>query len=56
MLGDVGGEFDHLERLAGLVEDRVVARQDPDFLAALADALVFPRLVLAAVEASQNSR
>jgi hypothetical protein len=47
---DVGGEFDDTERLAVLVEDRVVRRLDPDLLAALADALVFRRLELAGIE------
>ena len=41
--GDVGGELDDLERLAVGVEDRVVGRLDPDFLAALAEALVLRR-------------
>ena len=50
-LGDVGGEFHHPERLAVLVEHRVIGGEDPDFLAALADPLVFGRLVFAAVEA-----
>ncbi len=48
--GDVGREFDDLERLAAAVEDRVVGRLDPDLLAALADPLVFGGLVFAAVE------
>ena len=48
--GDVGGELDDLERLAGLVEDRIVGGEDPDLLAALAEPLVFGGFVLAAVQ------
>lgn len=44
------GELDHLERLAGLVEDRIVGGENPDFLAALAEPLVFGCLELAAIE------
>ena len=42
--------FDDLEGLAVEVEDRVVGGLDPDFLAALADALVFGGLEFAVVE------
>ena len=45
---DVGGVLHHLEGLALGVEDRVVAGLDPDFLAALAVALVLAGVVLAA--------
>src|SRR6202012_4530813 len=48
--GDVGGELDHLERLALAVEDRVVGSLDPDFPAALADPLVLRGLELTAVK------
>ena len=48
--GDIRGELDDLERLAVEVEDRVVGGLDPDFLAALADALVLRGLELAVVE------
>lgn len=34
LLGNVGREFDHLHRLAGAIEDRIVGRLDPDFSAA----------------------
>ncbi len=37
--GDVGGDLDNLDRLA-TAHDRVIGRLDPDFLAALADALI----------------
>ena len=50
LFADVGGEFHHLERLAGIVENRIVGRQDPDLLAALAVALVFGGLELAAAQ------
>jgi hypothetical protein len=50
LLGDVGGKFDDLERLAGLVEYRIVGGENPDFLAALADALVLRGLKLAAIQ------
>ncbi|PMQ16548.1 hypothetical protein JaAD80_10195 [Janthinobacterium sp. AD80] len=46
-LAHVGGKFHHLERLAVRVEDRVVRRLYPHFLAMLADALVFGRVELA---------
>ena len=49
-LGDVGGVFDHLDRVPAHVEDRVVGGLDPHLLAALADALVAPRVVFAAAE------
>ena len=45
---DVGGEFDHLERLAVTIEDWVVGRLNPDFPAALGDALEFVGNELAA--------
>ena len=45
--GDVRGELDDFERLAVEVEDGVVGGLNPDFLAALADALVFRRLEFA---------
>ena len=48
--GDVGRELHHPERLALLVEHRVVGGENPDLLAALADPLVFAGLVFAAVE------
>ena len=48
--GDVGREFGDAERLAVLVEQRVVGGEDPDLAAALADALVFAGLVFAAVQ------
>ena len=44
------GVFDDLERLAVGVEDRIVARLNPDFLAALADPLVLIGIELAAPE------
>ena len=50
LLGDVGGVLDDLERLAVHVRDRVVRRLDPDFPAALADALVTADVGFAAVE------
>src|SRR5690606_11130933 len=43
-------ELDHLDRLAGGIEHRVVGRLDPDFLAALAEALELGRLALAGGE------
>jgi hypothetical protein len=51
LIADVGGEFHHLERLAGIVEDRIVRRQNPDLLASLAVALVLGGLELAPVQA-----
>lgn len=39
--GDVGGKLDDLERLARGIQNGVVGRLDPDFLAALADPLEF---------------
>ena len=48
--GHVGGKLDHLEGLAAWIENRVVGGLNPDFLAALADALVFGRLVFAAIQ------
>jgi hypothetical protein len=50
LLGDVGSELDHLERLALGVEDWVVGSLDPDFLAALADPLVLRGFELAAIK------
>jgi hypothetical protein len=49
-IGDVGGELDHLERLAGLIEHGVVGRLDPDLLPALADPQELGRDELALVE------
>ncbi|MNU54781.1 hypothetical protein D3C71_438400 [compost metagenome] len=43
-LAHVGGQLDHLERLAVRVEDRVVRSLYPHFLAMLADALVLARI------------
>ena len=54
--GDVGGELDHPDRLAVLVQDRIVGGLDPDFLAALAEALVLRGLEFAAVELGPESR
>jgi len=54
--GDVGRELDHLDGFAVAVEDWVVGRLDPDFLAAFADALVFRSLVFAPIERGQKSR
>jgi hypothetical protein len=48
--GHVGGVLDDLERLAVHVQDRVVGGLDPDFVVALADALVLAGLVLAVIE------
>ena len=50
LLGDIGRVFDDLVGLAVAVEDRIVAGPDPDFLAALADALVLARIEFAAAE------
>ena len=50
LLGDIGGELNDLKRLAVEVEDGVVGGLNPDLLAALTDALVLRRLVLAAVQ------
>jgi hypothetical protein len=47
---DVGGVFDDLVRSAVFAEDRVVARLDPDLLAAFAEAAVLGRLELAAIQ------
>ena len=47
LVGDVGGELDHPRRFAPGIEDRVVRRLDPDFAAALGDALVFRSLEFA---------
>ena len=47
LLGDVGGELDDLDRLARLVEDRIVGRLDPDLAPALGDAPVLAGLELA---------
>ena len=44
--GNVAGKLDDLKRLAVSVEDRIVRRVQPDFAAALGDALVFARIVL----------
>jgi hypothetical protein len=49
-LGDVGGELDHLGRLVGAVQDRIVGRLNPHFAAALADTLVFGGLIFAAIQ------
>ena len=48
--GDVAGELDHPARLAAAVENGIVGSLNPDLPAALAEALVFPRLKFAAVE------
>ena len=48
--GDVGRELDDLHRLAGLVDDRIVGRLDPDLAAALAEPLVLGGLIFAATE------
>ena len=50
LLGHVGREFHNLERLAGIIENRIIGRENPDFLATLADALVFGRLILTPAE------
>ena len=47
---DVGGEFDDFIRLAVAVENGVIAGLDPDFLAVLAEALIFGGRIFAAVE------
>jgi hypothetical protein len=49
-LGDVRRVFHDLECAALLVENRVVGRENPDFLAALADPLELPGLVFATAE------
>jgi hypothetical protein len=49
-LAQIGRELDDLVGLAARVEDRIVGRLDPDFLAALAEALVLRGLELAAIE------
>ena len=48
--GDLDGEFHNLERLAVAVENGIVGRLNPDFLAALAKPLVLGGLVFAAIE------
>jgi len=48
--GDVDGELDDLAGFAVAVEDRIVGCLNPDFAAALADPLVFRRLMLSAIE------
>jgi hypothetical protein len=48
---DVGGELDNFDGPAGVVQNRIVGRLDPDLATALADALVFSRLKFTAVEA-----
>jgi hypothetical protein len=48
--GDLGGVFHHLVRLAVQIKNRIVGGLNPDILATLADALVFPRLILATIE------
>ena len=48
--GDVGCELDDLERLAGLVEDRIVGGEDPDLLAPLPSRLYSAASILAAVQ------
>ena len=50
LLCHVGGEFHHFYRSSAGVKNGVVRSLNPDFFAALADALVLCRLVLAAVE------
>ena len=50
LLSDIGGVFHHLERLAVHVQDGIIGGLDPDFLAALADALVLPGIVFATTE------
>jgi len=50
LLRDIGCELHNLEGFALFIKNRVIARQDPDLLAALADALVFRGLAFAAVE------
>ena len=47
---DVAGVFDDFERLAVQIEDRVVGSLNPDFAAALADALVFAALEFALIQ------
>ena len=47
--GDIGGELDHLVRLAAAIEDRIVGGFDPDLAAALGNVLVFGGPVLAAI-------
>src|SRR5277367_54132 len=50
LFGDVGRKLDDLEGLLLLVKNGIVAREDPDLLAALADALVLRRGVFATIE------
>ena len=50
LCGDVGRELDDARDLAGAVDQRIVARLNPDFLAALGDALVLAGIELAAPE------
>ncbi len=45
--GDVGSVFDDLERFVFRVQDRVVARLDPDLAAALGKILVLARVIFA---------
>src|SRR6201999_453419 len=47
---DVGGVFDYLEGLAVEVEYWIVRSLDPDLLSSLADTLVLPGLVFAAIQ------
>ena len=49
-LGHVGREFDDLHDLVVRVENRIVGRLDPNFLAALADALELGGDIFAAVQ------
>ena len=46
--GHVRGIFHHLERLAVEIEDRVVARLDPDLAPTLPDPTILPRIVFSA--------
>ena len=50
LAGDVGRVFHHLEGLAGLIENRIVARLDPDLAPPLADALVLSGVIFATPE------
>ena len=48
--GHVSRKLDHLEGLSAGIENRVIGSLNPDLLAAFADALVFGRLVFAAIQ------
>src|SRR5215467_7746051 len=48
--GNVRGPADNLKRFAVRIENRIIARLDPNFLAALGDKLVLAFVVLASPE------